>query len=393
MDLDLTREDQLFRAEVRAFFETEYPRDILEKVRNGCRLSRGDHIQSQQVLQSRGWFGVSWPVELGGPGWTPVQRYIFDEELERIGAPNIIPMAVIYLGPVLGAFGTQEQRDRWLADILASRALWAQGYSEPQAGSDLASLGLRAERLGDAYVLNGTKVWTTLAHWADWIFCLVRTSRHVRKQEGISFICVDMKSPGISVEPILALNGAHELNRVIFENVRVPCGNLIGEEGAGWRYANFLLRHERLSYAHIGRKKADVAHLRALAASTAGGSLLEDPLFASRLATLEIEIAVLEVSVLRVLAGQATPADTAALKIKCTRCAQHVTEIYGELAGRSFSACPDRNSPDWQAALTVTPSFGAVWADAYLFERAQTIYGGTTEIQKNILWRELDTGR
>lgn len=393
MNLNLTEDEQRFRAEVRLFFERDYPRDILEKIRRGQRLTREDHVVSQQALQSRGWFGISWPAEFGGPGWTPTQRYLFAEELERAGAPDIIPMAVIYVGPVLITFGTHEQQQRWLPDILASRAMWAQGYSEPEAGSDLASLGLRATRDGDMYILNGTKVWTTFAQWADWIFCLVRTSREERKQGGISFVCVDMKSPGVCVEPIVTMNGSRELNRVVFDNVRVPVENRVGEEGQGWRYANFLLQNERLSYAHLGRKKADVAQLRRLAAnmpSQAGMTVLDEPLFAAKLAALEIAISALEISVLRVLVHGGGPAAVSSLKIKCTECAQHVTELGIDLAARNIAPYPDRNRSDWNTALTAAPIAGPMAVDAYLFERAQTIYGGATEIQKNIVWRSID---
>lgn len=321
-----------------------------------------------------------------------MQRYLFDEELERAGAPNIIPMAVIYVGPILIAFGTPEQQRRWLPDILSSRAMWAQGYSEPESGSDLASLSLRADRDGDEYVLNGTKVWTTLAQWADWMFLLARTARSGRKQEGITFLCADMTARGIAVHPIITMNGAWELNRVDFDNVRVPVANRVGEEGKGWHYANVLLANERLSYAHIGRKKMDVALMRKEAARMHGGngrSLLDEPLFAARLAALEIQIAALEISVLRTLMGEQRPAIVSLLKIACTECAQRVTEMQMELAARAALPYPDRNQANWQRTLTASPAFGPMWADAYLFERAQTIYGGATEIQKNIAWREM----
>lgn len=392
MNLQFSVADLKFRDEVREFFAREYPQWLLAKIRQGQRLTREDHIASQQALQSRRWFGVGWPAEFGGPGWTPVQRYLFDAELERAGAPSIIPMAVIYIGPILIAFGTAEQQQRWLPDILSSRSMWAQGYSEPESGSDLASLNLKAERHGDEYVLNGTKVWTTLAHWADWMFLLARTARHERKQEGITFLCADMKSPGISVEPIITMNGAWELNRVVFDNVRVPMAQRIGEEGRGWHYANVLLQNERLSYAHVGRKKADVAALRKEAARLWVGkdrSLLDEPLFASQLAALEIRIAALEIAVLRTLAGEHRPAIVSLLKIASTECAQRVTELQIELAGRAGLPYPDRGQMDWQKALLASPAFGPVWTDAYLFERSQTIYGGTTEIQKNIAWREI----
>lgn len=394
MDLALTAADEAFRLTVRTFFEQEYPRRILNKVRAGVRLTRADHVESQQALQSRGWFGISWPVQFGGPGWTPLQRYLFERELERAGAPSLIPMAVIYFGPVLAAFGSPAQRERWLPDILASRAMWAQGYSEPEAGSDLASLRMSATRDGDVYVVSGTKIWTTLAQWADWIFCLVRTSTSGHKHAGISFLCVDLKSSGIRIEPIITMNGAWELNRVVFDNVRVPCENRIGEEGRGWEYANFLLQNERLSYAHLGRKRADLRDLRRLAAGAPGPrglSLLQDPLFAARLAAIDIQVDVLEVSILRALAGPThiEAATVATLKIKCTECAQQITELYMELAGRGAMPFPERMDSSWQDGLLTSPAFAPQWTDAYLFERAQTIYGGTSEIQKSILWKQI----
>jgi alkylation response protein AidB-like acyl-CoA dehydrogenase len=391
ISLELSAGERAFQQQVCAFFEREYPAAILQKVRSGQRLTREDHLASQRALHSRGWFATGWPREHGGPGWTPLQRYLFEAELERIGAPALIPMAVIYIGPVIIAFGTVEQQQRWLPDILESRALWAQGYSEPEAGSDLASLALQAVREGDHYVLDGAKIWTTLAQWADWIFCLVRTSRGASRQEGITFLCVDMKSPGIEVHPITMISGAEELNRVTFSAVRVPMDNRIGEEGRGWFYANELLKNERLSYAHVGRKKADLVRLRGLAGAVAaavGRTLLDAPLFAARLAALEIEVATLEIAVLRALSA-ATGAEISMLKIRCTECAQRVTELGLEVAARDIAPYPSRERPEWQAALRTTPAHGVLAVDAYLYERAQTIYGGTTEIQKNIIWRHL----
>lgn len=396
MNLELSQQDLAFQAEVRRFFAEEYPQEILAKVRSGQRLERADHVRSQQALQSRGWLGVPWPAEFGGPGWTPLQRYLFDAELERAGAPNLLPMAVIYVGPVVYTFGTPEQQRRWLPDILASRAMWAQGYSEPESGSDLASLSLSARREGDEYVLDGTKIWTSYAQWGDWIFCLARTGRGERKQEGISFICADMRSPGLSVHPIVSMNGSRELNRVQFDGVRVPVANRIGAEGDGWQIANFLLQNERLSYAHIARRKVELAQLRQHAAATpgdTGGSLLDDPLFAARLARQAMDVDILELYVLRALSGDITPAAVSALKILCTECAQRATELFVQLAGPLAAPYPPREHPDWAAPLTVSPASTAPWVDAYLFERAQTIYGGATEIQKNIIWRQLDRAR
>ena len=390
MDLGLSDAERGFQAEVRTFFATDYPQAILEKMRRGQTLTRDDHVRSQRALQSRGWLGVGWPKEFGGPGWSPLQRYLFDAELERAGAPNIIPMAVIYIGPIICAFGTPEQQARWLPDILESRALWAQGYSEPEAGSDLASLRFSAVREGDEYVLQGTKIWTSGAHWADWIFCLARTSTEPRKQDGISLICADLKTPGITVHPIISLDGRHELNRVEFDAVRVPVTSRIGEEGRAWHYANVLLKNERLSYAHIARKNTDLARLRGLAAEApadGGGRMIDDPAFARRLAEVAAEVDTLEISVLRALVDGAEPAVVAALKVLCTECAQRVTGLFLGLAGRSRGPLLDRSAPDWAQAAPLVPEFVAPAAQSYLFERAQTIYGGATEVQKNIAWR------
>jgi alkylation response protein AidB-like acyl-CoA dehydrogenase len=392
MDLALDPADRDFVHEVRRFFAADYPQDLLVRFRAGRPLTRGDHVRSQQALQARGWLGMGWPAEQGGPGWTPVRRYLFEQELERAGAPAIIPMAVIYIGPIICAFGTPAQQARWLPDILESRALWAQGYSEPESGSDLASLRMSAVRDGDDYILDGTKVWTSGAHQADWIFCLVRTSREARRQDGISMICADLRSPGIDIHPIISIDGSHELNRVTFDRVRVPAVNRIGDEGRGWHYANVLLSAERVSYAHIGRKRADLAAIRIVAGERRRGdgrSMVEDGAFARRLARAGIMVDALEISVLRVLAGDAAPAAVSALKVACTELAQTITELWIELAGRDRAASADRNAPQWQEQLPFLPDFAVPSTASYLFERSQTIYGGSTEVQKTIVWRHL----
>jgi alkylation response protein AidB-like acyl-CoA dehydrogenase len=392
MDIALTPDERAFQTEVRRFFATDYPQDILEKLRDGSLLTKADHVRSQQALQSRGWFGIGWAAEHGGPGWTPVQRYLFEQELERAGAPNIIPMAIIYIGPIIGAFGTDAQKALWLDDILQSKAMWAQGYSEPESGSDLASLGMTAVRDGDDYVLDGAKIWTSGAHWADWIFCLVRTSKEARKQDGISMICVPMDAPGVTVHPIISIDGTHELNRVTFDNVRTSVAHRIGEEGKGWHYANVLLASERVSYAHVGRKKADLAAIRAKAATLPGDfmpTMLDEPRFAARLAALEMEVAVIEISVLRALTSTTDPAMVSSLKIVCTEAAQKITELWLELAERYRAPRLDRGAEGWADALPPAMRFGAPQTASYLFERAQTIYGGATEVQRNIIWRQL----
>lgn len=317
---------------------------------------------------------------------------MFEQELELAGAANIIPMAVIYIGPIICAFGTADQKALWLPDILESRAMWAQGYSEPEAGSDLASLRMRAVRDDEGYVLDGTKIWTTGAHWADWIFCLVRTSRELRKQDGISMICVPMDAKGVSIKPIISIDGSHELNSVTFDQVRTSVRNRIGDEGQGWHYANILLAAERLSYTHIGRKKNDLAWMRRIASALPGDSaptLIDEPRVALRLATLEIEVASIEISVLRALAGTAGPATISCLKIACTEAAQKITELWLELAGRYRQPFLDRGTPGWADVLPEQLRFAVPQTASYLFERAQTIYGGASEVQKNIIWRHL----
>ena len=393
MELGFSKDDERFRMQVREFFENEYPKDLLARIHGGQRLTKDDHVQSQKALQSRGWFAANWPAEFGGPGWNAVQRYIFEEEMDRVGALSVIPMGVIYVAPVIYTFGTPEQQRRWLPDILSSTSFWCQGYSEPEAGSDLTSLRMRADRDGDHYVVSGSKIWTSLAQWADWIFCLVRTDAKASRHEGISFLCIDMKSPGVSVRPIISMDGTHHLNQVFFDDVRVPANNLIGAEGKGWTYAQFLLKNERLSYAHVGRKKEDLKRIRRLAQQTSKGlgMLGDDPLFMARLAHCEIAVATFEITVLRALcAGDAVEiTSAAAIKILATEIAQQITELALELAGPQMQPWSDREGAQWNAAFGDLPVHGPVFAANYLFERAQTIYGGTTEVQNNIIAKAL----
>ena len=374
MNLVFSAEEEAFRQEVRAFFRTDYPASVVEKVRRGDYITRADQELAQRALNGRGWLGYAWPAP-HGPGWTATQRYIFEEEGEMAGMAPLSPTSLFYIGPILCAFGTAQQQSEWLPDILESRTFWAQGYSEPEAGSDLASLRMTAVRDGDHYVLDGTKIWTSYAHYADWIFCLVRTSKEPRKQDGMSLICADLRTPGITVHPIETMEGEVHLNRVTFDGARVPASGLIGEEGKGWFYANALLQNERLSYAHIGRKKADLGELRAAALQGVAG---RDTGFMGRLAAAEIDLAMLELSVLRALAGDMTPQAVSILKIRFTEAAQAITELQ-----RLFAAAFD------PAATGISGKA----AHHYLFERAGTIYGGTSEIQKTIIWRALSGGR
>lgn len=390
--LKLTPEEAAFRDEVRAFFAADYPAHVIAKNAAGQQLDKQDHIDAQRALHARGWLGVGWPRDHGGTGWTPAQRYIFDQELELANAAAIIPMAVIYIGPIIAAFGSDRQKAEWLPAILESRAFWAQGYSEPEAGSDLASLRFSAVRDGDEYILNGTKIWTSGAQWADWIFCLARTSREERKQQGISLICAPLDLPGIRIHPIRLIDGSYELNRVEFDDVRVPVANRIGEEGQAWHYANVLLKTERLSYAHIGAKKRDLARLLAEAThmpASGGGTMDRDPAFRLAAARVEAKLAAIEASVLRSLRTEISMATAAALKIACTECAQAISELAIDLAGRARLPMLGRDEPDWTAAAPAVPGFGPLAVQSYLFERAQTIYGGSTEIQKTIIWRAM----
>ena len=392
MNISESAEERTFRHVVRHFFAQEYPQDILTKVKLGQILSKDDHKRSQISLQSRGWFAVTWPKEYGGPGWSTRQRYIFDEELERANAPSVIPTGVTYIGPLICAFGTDWQKEAWLPATLNSEIFWAQGYSEPDAGSDLSSLRTRAERDGETFVINGCKTWTSWAQWADWIFCLVRTSAASRKQDGISVICVPMNAPGVSVQPIVSIDGAHTLNSVLFENVRVPARNLVGEEGRGWRLAKFVLNNERLSYAHIARKRTDLAVLKACARCIFDGTSNSNSrsTFAVKVAAYEISLDQLEISVMRLLTGSIEgPTMTSWLKVEATENAQRLTELFIELSGYDGFPVFDRTREAWSDLISKNRRFAQPAMASYFHTRAQTIYGGTTEVQKDIVARAI----
>ena len=394
MQIGFSSSDEAFRQEVRQFFAEEYPQDILAKVQRGQSLGKDDLVRSEQALHEKGWIAVNWPVEHGGTGWTPTQKYIFDDELERAGAPSVVPMGLLYVAPVIYTFGSEEQKKRFLPDIHASRVFWAQGYSEPGAGSDLASLQTRADPEGDDYVVNGVKIWTSLGTYADWIFCLVRTGHEGKPQEGISFLCIDMSTPGVTVRPIGLIDGSDYLAEVHFEDVHVPKANRIGEENKGWTYAKYLLTHERTSYAHIAGKKRDVERLKELAMSQRSGnaSLWEDQVFRAKVAEVETELTALEFTALRALsslaAGEAPGKESSALKILATENAQAITELFLEAVGAyAVPFARDRGPQNWSERLGV-PSFAAPATSAYFFTRAQTIYGGSTEIQKNVIAKQ-----
>jgi alkylation response protein AidB-like acyl-CoA dehydrogenase len=389
MDLHYSDEDLAFRDQVRAFLDSHLPEDLRAKVLGHMRLSKDDFVRWHRILAKQGWVAPGWPAEYGGPGWTPVQRHIFEEECARAGTPRVMPFGIDMVAPVIMAFGSQEQKDYFLPRILSCEDWWCQGYSEPGSGSDLASLKTTAVREGDHYIVNGQKTWTTLAQHADMIFCLVRTDSSVRKQEGISFLLIDMHSPGITVRPIIMLDEDHEVNEVFFDNVRVPASNLVGQENRGWTYAKYLLGHERTGIAAVGRSKRELAFLKRLARREQknGRPLLEDPLFAAKVADLEIELMALEMTVLRVLAqaNKAPGPEASLLKVRGTDIQQMLTELMLEAAGPMalpFDPAFLEGEIDHSVA---GDDMAAPLASYYFNYRKTSIYGGSNEIQRNII--------
>ena len=392
MNVDFSPEELAFQEEVRAFFRDEYPEDIRQVQDSGAELRPEAQVRWQQLLHKKGWAGVNWPVEYGGTGWSPVQKYIFATEEANANAPIVVPFGLSMVGPVIYTFGNEEQKQRFLPDILASKVWWCQGYSEPGAGSDLASLKMRADRVGDHYVLNGTKTWTTLGQHADWIFCLARTSSDVaRRQEGISFILVDMKTPGVSVKPIILLDGVHEVNEIHFEDVEVPAENLVGEEGKGWTYGKVLLQHERANIAGVARSRYRVRRLRSQVERSVRGAapLADDNNFMRRLAAVEVDLKALEYTELRTLAavasGKAPGPESSILKIKGTELQQAIDTLYLQAAGYyALPYVPQQYEPDYTGE-TVGESGETKSSLRYFNFRKASIYGGSNEIQKNII--------
>ena len=389
MDLSYTPEENAFRDTVRAFLDSHLPADLQRKVRGHLRLSRDDYVRWHKIVAQQGWAAPNWPLEHGGTGWTAVQRHIWEDECARAATPPILPFGVNMVAPVIMAFATEEQKARYLPRILNCDDWWCQGYSEPGAGSDLASLKTTAVRDGDDYLVNGQKTWTTLGQHADMIFCLVRTDTSVRKQEGISFLLIDMKTPGVTVRPIIMLDEDHEINEVFFDNVRVPVANLVGQENRGWTYAKYLLGHERTGIAAVGRSKRELAFLKQLAMQQLkkGEPLLRDPAFAARVAGVEIELMALEMTVLRVISGQDKgPGPQASmLKVRGSELQQQLTELMVEALGPQ--ALPfDPAYLDGETAHSAAGNDLAAPLAAYYFNyRKTSIYGGSNEIQKNII--------
>ncbi|WP_394782114.1 acyl-CoA dehydrogenase family protein [Undibacterium sp.] len=389
MDLNYTSEDLAFRDQVRSYLAENLPADLKHKVLNHKRLSKENFVRWHKILAKQGWVATGWPKEYGGTGWTATQRHIFEEECARAGTPGIMPFGVAMVAPVIMAFGNQAQKDYYLPRILNCDDWWCQGYSEPGSGSDLASLKTRAEREGDFYIVNGQKTWTTLAQHADMIFCLVRTDTGGRKQEGISFLLIDMKTPGITVRPIIMLDEEHEVNEVFFDNVKVPVQNLIGEENKGWTYAKYLLGHERTNIAAVGRAKRELQFLKRIATEHQknGKPLLDDPVYASKVASLEVELMALEITVLRVISqdsGRPGP-EASLLKIKGTEIQQRLTELMVEAVG-PYSQPFDHAFMEGKEEHSIAEDDDAAPLAAYYFNfRKTSIYGGSNEIQKNII--------
>jgi alkylation response protein AidB-like acyl-CoA dehydrogenase len=371
MDLNYSAEELAFRDEVRGWLQANLPADLRDKVAGHEHLSREELLRWHKILAKKGWVAPAWPKEWGGTGWNVVQRYIFEEELGYVGSPPLIPFGLMMCAPVLLRFGTDAQKKHFLPRIYNGDDFWCQGYSEPGSGSDLASLKTKAVRDGDHYIVNGQKIWTTLGHYADWIFCLVRTDPGVEKrQEGISFLLIDMKTPGITVRPLILMDGAHEVNEVFFDEVKVPAANLVHEEGKGWTVAKYLLGYERMNSGRIGASKRELAWLKEFASST---SQINNPRFRDRLARLEVELMALEITNLRFLdqmrrSGQPPGADVSMLKIVGSEIQQALTELM-------MQAADPANADELAASL----------GPRYCNMRKTTIYAGSNEIQRNII--------
>ena len=386
MDLAFTPEEQKFREDIRAWVAANLPEEVSHKVRNALHLSRDDIQGWARTLGRQGWLGHAWPKQFGGPGWNSVQKHLFEEECALAGAPRVIPFGPVMVAPVIMAFGNAEQQQRFLPGIASGEVWWSQGYSEPGSGSDLASLKTKAERRGDKYIVNGQKTWTTLGQYGDWIFCLVRTSNEGKPQTGISFLLVDMKSPGISVRPIVLLDGSVEVNEVFFDNVEVPAQNLIGEENKGWTYAKHLLSHERTNIADVNRAKRELERLKRIAKAE---SVYDDPRFRDEIAKLEVDVVALEMMVLRVLAAEKSGKQSldiaGLLKIRGSEVQQRFSELMMLAAGPyALPLIHEAMEAGWQGDA-VGALHCAPLACTYLNMRKTTIYGGSNEVQRNIV--------
>jgi len=399
MDLAFTEEEQQFRKDIRSWVRSNLPADIAEKVHKSLRLTRGDFQTWAKILGRKGWLGHAWPTEFGGPGWNAIQKHLFEEECALAGAPRVVPFGPVMVAPVIMTFGNPEQQRRFLPGIASGEVWWSQGYSEPGSGSDLASLKTSAQLKGDHYVVNGQKTWTTLGQYGDWIFCLVRTSTDGKPQTGISFLLIDMKSEGVTVRPILLIDGDAEVNEVFFDNVKVPAENLIGEENKGWTYAKYLLSHERTNIADVNRTKRELERLKRLAREQ---GVDQDTRMRDEIAKLEIDVIALEMMVLRVLSGQRSGRQSldiaGLLKIRGSEIQQRSSELMMLVAGPfALPLIHEAMEAGWQG-----DSGSHTWGDFpgghtnlaplasnYFNMRKTSIYGGSNEVQRNIVAQAL----
>ncbi|OWG14850.1 Glutaryl-CoA dehydrogenase [Delftia sp. K82] len=391
MDLQFTTEELAFRDEVRGFLKDKLPEDLSHKVKNGLQLSKQDMERWHAILNERGWLANHWPEQHGGPGWSAVQKFIFEHECALAGTPRIVPFGLSMLGPVLIKYGNEAQKAHWLPRILNGADWWCQGYSEPGSGSDLASVKTSAVRDGDHYIVNGQKTWTTLGQHANMIFCLVRTNREAKAQQGISFLLVDMNSPGVEVRPIITLDGEHEVNEVFFTDVKVPVENLVGEENKGWTYAKYLLTYERTNIAGVGFSVAGLEKLKAVAGRMLrnGKSLTQDPLFAARLAKVEIDLENMKTTNLRVIAavagGGVPGAESSMLKIRGTEIRQEILSLVRRAMGPYAAPFIEEALQAGYDQPAIGDAAAATAAAAYFNYRKLSIFGGSNEIQKNII--------
>ena len=387
MDLAFTPQEQAFREEIRAWVKDNLPADISHKVHHALELTREDMQRWAKILGKKGWLGYGWPRQFGGPGWTAVQKHLFEEETALAGAPRIVPFGPVMVAPVIQAFGNAEQQQRFLPGIASGEVWWSQGYSEPGSGSDLASVKTRAVREGDHYIVNGQKTWTTLGQHGDWMFNLVRTGTEGKPQAGISFLLLDMKSPGVTVRPIKLLDGSVEVNEVFFDNVEVPAENLIGEENKGWTYAKHLLSHERTNIADVNRAKRELERLKRIAKAE---GMWDDMRFRDQIALLEVDVVALEMLVLRVLSAEKSGKNSldiaGLLKIRGSEIQQRYSELM-MLAAGPFALPLIREAMEggWQGDFPGGNLDDAPLASTYFNLRKTTIYGGSNEVQRNIV--------
>ena len=391
MDLSFSKDQEIFRTEVRDFLSKNLDSDMSSKMKLGIMLSKEEIEAWHSKLNEKGWLAGSWPKKYGGQNWGVIESFIFEEECSAVGAPRILPFAFNMLGPVLMAFGSDEQKNYWLPRMLNGDDWWCQGYSEPGSGSDLASLKTAAHREGSHYIVNGQKTWTTLGQHANMIFCLVRTSNTGKPQEGISFLLIDMHSEGIEVRPIKTIDGEHEINEVFLTNVKVPIKNLVGEENKGWTYAKYLLAHERTGIANVGLSKRRISELKKIAQSVKKNNinLIEDPLFASKLAKVEIDLANLEITNLRILsraeAGGSPGPESSIIKILGSEIGQEIDNLTRQALGRRAVIHAPNILDYGYNGPQVSPLATATASGVYFNNRKTSIYGGSNEIQKNIL--------